>query len=1617
MFKFWSVVLDSLHSLNQPAVLKTNTSYKFFLITMSPVPVETITTDIASVDISDQLPEGQRTPHATEKNPSSPSHGISEDGTSKSSLTCPVSGASATPGSSCPISNPTTQEISPSLLRTSLPDRINYIKDFLMFGTPDQEILHKVAPLVNDLIPQVVDDLYAKLFEFDVTKQGFDGPIPSRLEDLTLDSPQLVYRKIFMKSWARRVLTSDYSSGKTWAYMDKVGIMHTVPSSPLLSLSPLSPSPLPLTLDPLSPLTPSPHPPLLTPTPDRDCALSLGWVQTVLQTAILQLAPAELSNDEKIAAIGANSHRSNLLILLDHPDPEILIFKYTETSEPKTATLNLKHQIPLDERGSRPSELCTDAIVHPSGVFAVVSCYTGKLKVVMMESGEVHNVQIPELNLLSFTFLPLVHKHNYALALLYIDYKEHIQLVSRNLRISPDSESNVDLDISSYSHLLPPTTISYKNLPNPAETAVHLISIPADEDYMYDMHMHMDEDEHETDVFLGGILVVGGRKVLLYELASQETQEFKPVKGKGKRKRDSKKQEQIDTPNPTPNTDSGSSKQKNLDEIKKRDPRATVEWPWSWVTACTPVDEDESSHKILIGDAFGRLAMLSLYRFKEFGMALIPLGETSPPTSLTYLSNQITFVGSHLGDSQLVRISQVALSTAKESLTLPIPESVGTRISVEEFNKLDDDRGRGVGGTDSRKGIKKGWIVATHGSFIEVIQTFKNIAPIRDAVLADLDGSGQSHIVTCSGGGNAGSVNIVRIGADFEETASVQGVEGVIDMWPVRLSYGTALHSYFITTTLLSTHIFKITSTPNPNLTSNPNPNPNPTSTSNPNPNQLECVDTSHDFILPNQTLYIGNMALKTAGKYDEDSALVVQVVPEAAVLLQYDAVLGRWTCVDRVEADADKGGSGSGGGSGGGSRGGSMMKFVKASGNASQLLIAQAGGWVAVYTVQMREGKLRLVRTTARKLDLAEQKSPSLSPSLSPSWYNTEISALTCPLLDPSKHFTRLIAAAFWHTNQLALYTFTQSTAELELLCQSPLGALTSPVRAVVMGFMSVGRYRVEDRESHLCVFAGLADGGVVSWEVVVEEEEVGVGEEQQQQSGVGGVGGQGTRIKVPRLKDMNIISLGNTPVSFTQYEADGRRVVVAAGSRAVVFSWEGSHLRSAPVVLKDITAVTTLNTENYPNSLMLATDFGISIGRVRSLEKMHIRSTSLGLHTPRHIVHEPTHRVFGVGTVYTEPCRVGEEEKTMNSVKLLDDTTLEVLAQAELQQDEQIMSLAVLQVNDHHHNNNNNNNNNNNHNTSQQQHLLCVGTFSLRLDETEPTSGKILLFEIQHASSTLIQLKRVAAEDVEDLNPSTPSYTIHSMMEWNHNYMVTSLSAYRNHLVVADQFSSVSLLRLEEEDGDDDDDDDGGGSRKLVTVARDYSPLWPVCVEAVDEKSFVGADQSLNMFTFSLSQATNNRTILVRDGFYHVGDLITKFIRGSLATTTDSAPGRFKSTHIFCTLSGQIGVITSIENDIVLSRFLSALELQLGQKSISAGGVSHAKHRAPRLSRGRSDADSAAYGILDGDLLEQMLTYMNTDPELAEEIYTLSVADDDDLPYTLADLKKDLELLQNMH
>ncbi|KAF5391270.1 hypothetical protein D9757_001966 [Collybiopsis confluens] len=1240
-----------------------------------------------------------------------------------------------------------------------------------------------------------------------------------------------------------------------------------------------------------------------------ECTLEIRGKVRLVRAIPVKASPMSNSSGCLLTAT-QNTSRCNLFVLLDHPDPEVLVLNYTESGI-GSRRLNRKYQISLEERGSRPSEFCTDVLIHSSGDFAVVSCYTGKLKVISLDDGQVYNLQIFEHNLLSFTFLPLVHEDNHALALLYLDHNEKIHIIARNLRVYP---GGAELD-SEFSNLFQSTSIPPKYLPCVDELSPRLIPIPAH----YPDSMSDDEES-----FLGGILVVGGRELLLYELEAQEVQE----KHKGKRKREGRMQSQ----------DAESGKKP---EFKERKPKSSVRWPWSRISAWTGIDMP--LQRILIGDVFGRLTLLSLTNMKDFGMVLVPLGETSPATTISYLTNQVTFVGSHLGDSQLLRISDVPVSST-DSPTLPIPSNIRT-VSPEHLNHVDD-KGKGSLINDIDP-TRNGHIISTKGSYLDVIETHQNIAPIRNAILANLDGNEQAHIVTCSGGGNSGSLNILRLGADFEELASMPGLPNITNLWPFKYSHNSPEHSYLVTTSLIDTHVFQIASA-----------------------NEMLLADRLHEFVLTEQTLHFGNMVAKSSNAYDGDVSLVVQVNPTGAHLFQHNAVLQKWTRVHSVLAESVNIGG----------------KFVAASGNSGQLLVAQVHGCMMSYTVQREDGVYTLEMTRFFTERASEFDKP---PSAARDWYNSEISAVDCPILEPAKHYSPFVAAGFWHTNQIKIYHF--DAGNIEYLCQSP--PLASAVRSVLLSYMT-NSYRIRDRNSHLCIFAGLADGSVATFEMVYNEE-----------------------AKLTELKHTGLTPLGYLPVSLAVQEVEGNRVVIAAGDRTAVFSWERSHLRSAPVMLKDITAVRVLHTGNYNQSLMLAGPFGMSIGRITSLDKMHIHSTLLGLDIPRQVVHDPTCKVFGLSCLRTLPSRIGEDESMTSSFKILDDSTLKVLAQIDLEHDEHIMSSAILSV------------------PGSEQPLFCLGTMIFRSNELEPTSGRIHVYKTYQPSPSTVQLKQVISEEVggcvynlvivqemiaaavnssvflyrvaygmKDSDSSVPEYAIEKIADWNHNYLVTSLSSYKDHLVVADQFSSVSLLKVNR-------------SQRLTTVARDYSPLWPVSVESFDNEGIIGADQSLNLFIFSLGQIAG-RTVLKRDGFFHWGDLVTSFIRGTLTSSDTTPSGSFKSTHIFCTLSGQIGVIVDVLNEASAKgltnaiNLLTSLEERFPEKFNVIGGVSHARYRAPRTSKSRSDADEASFGILDGDFLEQLLGHIDTNAESVQEIL-----DANDSSYSLMDLKKDLEVLQNLH
>lgn len=100
-------------------------------------------------------------------------------------------------------------------------------------GAEDIKAIEVVADKIRPLVPVVVDAVYVKLFEFDVTKkhfvpknEGFDGQAPVSLEDLTLDHPQIKFRKDFLSKYLYKILAGPYD-GRFLRYLDWVAKIHT----------------------------------------------------------------------------------------------------------------------------------------------------------------------------------------------------------------------------------------------------------------------------------------------------------------------------------------------------------------------------------------------------------------------------------------------------------------------------------------------------------------------------------------------------------------------------------------------------------------------------------------------------------------------------------------------------------------------------------------------------------------------------------------------------------------------------------------------------------------------------------------------------------------------------------------------------------------------------------------------------------------------------------------------------------------------------------------------------------------------------------------------------------------------------------------------------------------------------------------------------------------------------------------------------------------------------------------------------------------------------------------------------------------------------------------------
>ncbi|KAL1612320.1 hypothetical protein SLS60_000546 [Paraconiothyrium brasiliense] len=114
-------------------------------------------------------------------------------------------------------------------LYTDLETRVRYLHSFLDFSSRDIEALISGAKYIKALIPALVNIVYKKLLQYDITARAFEtrstsyeGPVDMNLNE---SSPQILHRKMFLRAYLTK-LCSDPSKMEYWEYLDKVGMMH-----------------------------------------------------------------------------------------------------------------------------------------------------------------------------------------------------------------------------------------------------------------------------------------------------------------------------------------------------------------------------------------------------------------------------------------------------------------------------------------------------------------------------------------------------------------------------------------------------------------------------------------------------------------------------------------------------------------------------------------------------------------------------------------------------------------------------------------------------------------------------------------------------------------------------------------------------------------------------------------------------------------------------------------------------------------------------------------------------------------------------------------------------------------------------------------------------------------------------------------------------------------------------------------------------------------------------------------------------------------------------------------------------------------------------------------------
>ncbi|XP_063367200.1 DNA damage-binding protein 1 [Cydia amplana] len=514
--------------------------------------------------------------------------------------------------------------------------------------------------------------------------------------------------------------------------------------------------------------------------------------------------------------------------------------------------------------------------------------------------------------------------------------------------------------------------------------------------------------------------------------------------------------------------------------------------------------------------------------------------------------------------------------------------------------------------------------------------------------------------------------------------------------------------------------------------------------------------------------------------------------------------------------------------------------------------------------------------------------------------------------------------------------------------------------------------------------------------------------------------------------LTNRKRVTLGTQPTVLRSFRSLSTTNIFACSDRPTVIFSSNHKLVFSNVNLKEVTHMCSLNAAAYPDSLALATDSTVTIGTIDEIQKLHIRTVPLG-EMPRRIAYQEASQTFGVITMRMDKLEWGvpggaataarasastaaaatsgatvqapkhapqSADLEIHNLLIIDQHTFEVLHAHQLISTEYATCLVSCKLGE------------------DSNHYYAVGTAIVNPEESEPKQGRILLFHWLEG-----KLVQVAEKDIKGGCYSLVEFngkllaSINStvrLFEWTsdkelrlecshfNNILALYLKVKGDFILVGDLMRSMTLLQYKQMEG------------SFEEIARDYNPNWMTAVEILDDDTFLGAENSCNLFVCQKDSAATTdeeRQHMSYTGQFHVGDMVNVMRCGSLVATHADTAAPVTSPVLLATVSGAICLVVQLSQE--LYEFLQQLQERLTHTIKSVGKVPHSFWRSFNTDIKTEPAE----GFIDGDLVESFLD-LSRDKQ-KETVKGLQIDDGGGMmrDATVDDLVKIVEDLTRIH